>query len=408
MSNHICFVLATVTHSFDSIFAGCPEGCLEVHFLDNSPPYVLRQPSGFCEFPNILTMDCVFHAEKHWRIYTGDSSGSINCWTATVIASMCDSYAFFQSLRKSKAMGMIGSLSDAIIGGTLSSSYKFTSILDVEETKNILSQNGCKISCMVMNDRRDFLIAGDSVGVLRMFTNTMEEMWSSTKHKCAVRSLAISSANDSFASGDVSVELLSILKQISCFSQAHGRFLIWNLVKKIILLDIETDPSIPIIGMQFLIPYCPALVTCSLEGKFRVWALHTPLVAPQRAKHDENIDFSKQVDFETVVGNLFVPDAAISILYGANQKTIDQNIASARTVLIQIPESKRCVCILEPHGHRLHCISQISSNGYFATCGAGDQVLLWNASLIACVKTFSMSVTESNFCAVELCHVTTH
>jgi hypothetical protein len=169
--------------------------------------------------------------------------------------------------------------------------------------------------------------------------------------------------------------------------------LIWHLIKKITLLDVETDSSIPIVGMQFLTPFCPALVTCSLEGKFRVWALHTPLVAPQRAKHDESIGFSKQVDFETaVVGDLFVPDAAIEILYGANQKVIDQNIAGARTVLIQIPESKRCVCILEPHGHRIHCISQISSNGYFATCGAGSDVLLWNASSIACVKTFKMLV----------------
>ncbi len=163
-------------------------------------------------------------------------------------------------------------------------------------------------------------------------------------------------------------------------------------MKKIAILDVETDSSIPIIGMQILIPFCPALVTCSLEGKFRVWALHTPLVAPQRAKHDESIDFSKQEDFETVVGELFVPDAAIGILYGANQKAMDQNIAGARTVLIQIPESKRCVCILEPHGHRIHCISKISSNGYFATCGAGCEVLLWKASSIACVKSFSMSV----------------
>ncbi len=165
-------------------------------------------------------------------------------------------------------------------------------------------------------------------------------------------------------------------------------------MKKIVLLDVETDSSIPIIGMQFLVPYCPALVTCSIEGKFRVWALHTPLVAPQRAKHDESIDFSKQAEFETVVGELFVPEAAIGILYGANQKSMDQNIAGARTVLIQIPESKRCVCILEPHGHRIHCISKISSNGYFATCGAGCTVLLWNASLIACVKAFSMSVKD--------------
>jgi hypothetical protein len=127
-----------------------------------------------------------------------------------VIASMCDAYAFFQSLRKSKAMGMIGDLSDAVVGGNLSSSYKFTSILDVDETKIIQSQNGCKISCMVMDDRRDFLITGDSVGILKMFTNTLEEMWSSAKHKCAVRSLAICSANETFASGDVSIEWSSI------------------------------------------------------------------------------------------------------------------------------------------------------------------------------------------------------
>jgi WD40 repeat protein len=167
--------------------------------------------------------------------------------------------------------------------------------------------------------------------------------------------------------------------------------LIWSSLKKIILLDVETDSSIPIIGMQFLIPYCPALVTCSLEGKLRVWALHTPLVAPQRAKHDDSIVFLEQVDFETaIVKGLFVPDEAIGILYGANQISIDQNKGGARTVLIQIPESKRCVCILEPHGHRIHCISQVSSNGLFATCGAGSDVLLWNSSSIACVKAFTM------------------
>jgi hypothetical protein len=151
-------------------------------------------------------MDCVFHAEKHWRVYTGDSYGNITCWTATVIATMCDAYAFFQSLRKSKAMGMIGDLSDAIVGGNLSSSYKFTSILDIDETKIIQSQNGCKICCMVMDDRGDYLITGDSVGILKMFTNTLEEMWSSAKHKCAVRALAICSTNETFASGDVSIE----------------------------------------------------------------------------------------------------------------------------------------------------------------------------------------------------------
>ena len=174
--------------------------------------------------------------------------------------------------------------------------------------------------------------------------------------------------------------------------------MIWNLAKKITLLDVETDSTVPIIGMQFMNPFCPALVTCSLEGKFRVWALHTPLVAPQRAKHDESINFSKQEEFETaVVGELFVPDEAIGILYGANQISIDQNKAGARTLLVQIPESKRCVCILTPHGHRLHCISQLSSNGYFATCGAGSEVLLWKASSIACMKSFTMLVKQLLF-----------
>ena len=189
-----------------------------MHFLDNTYPHVLRQASNFCECPNIMVMDCVFHAEKHWRVYTGDSSGNITCWTATVIATMSDAFAFFQSLRKSKAMGMIGDLSAAVTGGTLSSRYKFTSILDVEDAKRIPSQNGCKISCIVMDDRRDYLISGDSVGVLRMFTNTLEEMWSSTKHKCAVRSLAISAVNESFASGDVSFQSTSILTYISLAS----------------------------------------------------------------------------------------------------------------------------------------------------------------------------------------------
>jgi WD40 repeat protein len=387
---------------FYSIVVGCPEGCLEVHFPDNTFPHVLRQPSSSCEYPNILAMDCVFHADKHWRVYTGDSFGNLTCWTATVIASMCDAYAFFQSLKKSKAMGMIGDLSDAVAGGNLSASYKFTSILDVENTTQIPSQNGCKITCMVMDERRNFLIAGDAVGMLKMFTNTMEELWFSTKHKCAIRSISISTINETFASGDVRFIAINSDKILQ-IPQAHGRFIIWHLTKKTTLLDIETDSSIPIIGMQFLNPFCPALVTCSLEGKFRVWALHTPLVAPQRAKHDESIGFSKQVEFETaIVGDLFVPDAAIDILYGANHKVIDQNIAGARTLLIQIPESKRCVCILEPHGHRIHCISQLSSNGYFATCGAGSDVLFWSAASIACVKTFKMSVifhgTDNVFC----------
>ncbi len=188
---------------FRSIVVGCPEGCLEVYFLDSAFPHVLRQASSSCDYPNIKAMDCVFHAEKHWRVYTGDSFGGITCWTATVIASMCDAFAFFQSLKKSKAMGMIGDLSDAVVGGNLSASYKFTSILDVETITQITSQNGCKISCMVMDDRRDFLITGDAVGILKMFTNTMEEMWSSSKHKCAIRSIAISIANETFASGDV-------------------------------------------------------------------------------------------------------------------------------------------------------------------------------------------------------------
>ncbi len=149
--------------------------------------------------------------------------------------------------------------------------------------------------------------------------------------------------------------------------------------------------------MQFMNPFCPALVTCSLEGKFRVWALHTPLVAPQRAKHDESINFSKQAEFETYVGELFVPDEAIGVLYGANQISIDSNKADARTLLVQIPESRRCVSVLTPHGHRLHCISQLSSNGYFATCGAGNEVLLWKASSIACVKSFTMLVNHLQF-----------
>jgi len=171
--------------------------------------------------------------------------------------------------------------------------------------------------------------------------------------------------------------------------------LVWDLLKKITLLDVETDSSIPIIGMLFLVPFCPALVTCSMEGKFRVWALHTPLVAPQRAKHDESIGFSHQMEFETaIVEGLFVPDEAIDILYGANQTSIDENRAGARTLLIQIPESKRCVCILEPHGHRIHCITQMSTSGYFATCGAGNAILLWHSQRIACVKSFPMSVKQ--------------
>ena len=196
---------------FRSIVVGCPEGCVEVHFPDSTFPHVLRQATSSCECPNITAMDCVFHAEKHWRVYTGDSSGNITCWTATVIASMCDAYAFFQSLKKSKAMGMIGDLSEAVAGGNLSASYKFTSILEVENTTLIPSRNGCKISCIAMDDRRDFLVTGDAVGTLKMFTNTLEEMWSSTKHKCAIRSIAISTANETFASGDVSFYLPSNL-----------------------------------------------------------------------------------------------------------------------------------------------------------------------------------------------------
>ncbi len=188
---------------FRSVLVGCPEGCIEVYHPDNTFPHILRQASSSCEYANITAMDCVFHAEKHWRVYTGDSFGNITCWTATVIASMCDAYAFFHSLKKSKAMGMIGDLSDAVVGGNISGSYKFTSILDVENSTQLPSQNGCKISCMVMDDRRDFLVTGDAVGILKMFTNTMEEMWSSAKHKCAIRSIAISTANQIFASGDV-------------------------------------------------------------------------------------------------------------------------------------------------------------------------------------------------------------
>ena len=70
---------------------------------------------------------------------------------------------------------------------------------------------------MMMDNRRDFLITGDGVGVLKMFTNTMEEMWSSAKHKCAVRSIAISSTAETFASGDVSFEVSLILKITQSF-----------------------------------------------------------------------------------------------------------------------------------------------------------------------------------------------
>ncbi len=174
--------------------------------MDNTPLHVLRQPSVSCEYPSIMTIACVFHAEKHWRVFSGDSFGNITCWTATVIPIMCDAYAFYQSLRKTKASGMIGDLSDAIADGTTSGSYKFTSIIEVEGSTHIKLQ-GCKIACMLMDDRKDYLITGDVVGVLRMFTNTMEEMWFSAKLKCAIRSFAINRTKGMFASGDVRFDM---------------------------------------------------------------------------------------------------------------------------------------------------------------------------------------------------------
>lgn len=60
---------------------------------------------------------------------------------------------------------------------------------------------------MLMDDRKDYLITGDVVGVLRMFTNTMEEMWFSAKLKCAIRSFAINRTKGMFASGDVRFDM---------------------------------------------------------------------------------------------------------------------------------------------------------------------------------------------------------
>jgi hypothetical protein len=197
---------------------GCPEGCLELHFLDDTSPHVLRQANSSCENPSITAMDCVFHAEKHWRVYTGDSFGNITCWTATVIATMCDAFAFYQSIRKSKAIGMIGELSHAVTSGALSTNYKFTSILDIDDVINIPSHNSCKITCMVMDSRRDYLIIGDSLGMLRMFTNTMEELWSSAKHKCAVRCIAIALDEEKFASGDVRFKSSSTNHNLTLFA----------------------------------------------------------------------------------------------------------------------------------------------------------------------------------------------
>ena len=224
-------VLSQSLNCFNRIVVGCPEGCLEMHFLDNTAPHVLRQPSVSCEYPSIMTIAWVFHADKHWRVFSGDSFGNITCWTATVIASMCDAYAFYQSLRKSKASGMIGDLSDAILDGTLSGSYKFTSILEIEEHTHVPLQV-CKITCLMMDDRRDFLITGDAVGVLRMFTNTMEEMWKSEKHNCAIRSIAITRAKGMFASGDVRLYMSSHLKLFSRVSSGSRKVLGLGLVEE--------------------------------------------------------------------------------------------------------------------------------------------------------------------------------